>query len=335
MPAVSAPPVSWKKRLFPGLSSLTETQPLPVTAHWRRIFILPTAAGWFFGLSLLLMLVASLNFNNNMGLMLTFWIMGLAQVILLATFFNLLNVRLLSVHAEPVHAGERAVVQLTIDAPDIRPGIAICWADRKQNKSLLMLANAAPPLARAGTSPNGTLLRLPLPALQRGWQALPRVKIFSRYPAGLFTTWFYVRPDNRILVYPQPELRAPQWPASETRQGQQFHHTSSEHFDGVRPYQYGDPLRLVAWKRSAQLQDLVSREYHSHHGEHICFQWAHVSHLPTEQALSRLTAWVIRADDAGLAFRLTIPGFDSGRGQGHTHRHHCLRALALFGTNNP
>jgi len=328
----------FSRRLFPGLSSLKASEDLPVRAHWRRIFILPTAAGLFFGFSLMLMLVASLNFNNNMGLMLTFWAMGLAQVLLLATFLNLLNIRLTGLHAEPVHAGDPARVQLKLKAPEKRSGIHLSWSPAGKRKTGRK-ADARPfgggTRTETGVTTaidsSGSTVVLPLATSQRGWKNIPRLKICTRHPAGLFTAWVYARPRQKILVYPQAEINAPPWALNAHGEGVTWHHTSGDDFDGVRPYQYGDPLRLVAWKRSAQAHDLVSREYHSNSGERVSLDWSQVQHLPLEQAVSRLTAWVIKADGAGLNYCLKLPGFDSGDGQGHTHRHHCLRALATHG----
>ena len=73
-------------RLFPNVLLHRKVEALPLTINWRRIFILPTKPGLFFAFIALLMLIASLNFNNNMGLMLTFLLFGLAQVALHQVF---------------------------------------------------------------------------------------------------------------------------------------------------------------------------------------------------------------------------------------------------------
>ncbi len=319
-----------KMRLFPGLSSLNATETLPVSAHWRRIFIMPSAAGWFFGFSLVLMLIASLNFNNNMGLMLTFWMMGLAQVLLLATFLNLRGVRVARLQAKAVHAGETANVHLSLEAPNPRPGIFVGWRQRRVEKNALdqTLAHFS---AVATVLPAGTTVTLPLPCPQRGAIPVPQLTIWTRHPAGMFTAWIYLRPRQHLLVYPQPEKNAPPWTGPNDTGHTTWRRGAGEEFDSVRPYQAGDPVRLIAWKRSAQQQELVSREYHGHHRGNVVFQWTRVSHLPVEQALSRLTAWIIRAEEAGLNYSLNLPGFTSNPAQGHAHLHQCLRALALYG----
>ena len=45
---------------------------LPRDLEYKRIFVLPTRFGFWFGVLLLLMIVGGLNFNNNMTLMLAF-----------------------------------------------------------------------------------------------------------------------------------------------------------------------------------------------------------------------------------------------------------------------
>src|SRR5690554_2251426 len=79
---------------------------LPVRLHWRRLYVLPSKPGLLFFLIGSTMMLAGLNFNNNMSLMLVFLLFGVAQVILYKTFFNLRNVTLEQVHATPVFVGE-------------------------------------------------------------------------------------------------------------------------------------------------------------------------------------------------------------------------------------
>ena len=49
---------------------------LPVGLNARRVYILPTRAGMAFSLLLFVMLVAGLNYGNNVALMLTFLLAG-------------------------------------------------------------------------------------------------------------------------------------------------------------------------------------------------------------------------------------------------------------------
>jgi len=64
-------------------------QQSPVRLDLRRIFILPTRSGIIFGLILMAMLIGSINYNNSLGFLLTFTLVGLGLVSILHTFRNL------------------------------------------------------------------------------------------------------------------------------------------------------------------------------------------------------------------------------------------------------
>jgi hypothetical protein len=64
---------------------------LPLTLSRRRLYILPTRAGVGFGLLLVLMLVAGLNYANSIALFLTFLLAGFTLVTLHQCHRNLLG----------------------------------------------------------------------------------------------------------------------------------------------------------------------------------------------------------------------------------------------------
>ena len=56
---------------------------------------------------------------------------------------------------------------------------------------------------------------------------------------------------------------------------------------------------------------------------------AHCGLADHEARLSRLTAWVIMADQLGMEYGLRLPGRELSPDQGPSHRSRCLEALAL------
>ena len=75
---------------------------LPARLDRRRIYVLPTASGLFFGLLLGAMLLGALNFNNNPALLLALLLAGAAQASLIAAHMQLSGLRIEAVAAEPV-----------------------------------------------------------------------------------------------------------------------------------------------------------------------------------------------------------------------------------------
>ena len=68
--------------------------PVPVVLQQHRVFVLPTSRGWAIVLTLMLMLVTSMNYALSLGYALTFLLAGLFGATLIHVFRNLVKVQL-------------------------------------------------------------------------------------------------------------------------------------------------------------------------------------------------------------------------------------------------
>ncbi|MBK8285430.1 MAG: hypothetical protein IPK97_11460 [Ahniella sp.] len=93
------------ERRLPALTRYRQTESLPITLHGRRIYILPTGFGVFFGLIVLAMVIGALNFNNNPALLFAFLVASLSMVSFHHTVGDLRGLSLQSLRADSVHAG--------------------------------------------------------------------------------------------------------------------------------------------------------------------------------------------------------------------------------------
>ena len=288
---------------------------LPVVFGWRRIYVLPSKAGLFFSVIWFLMMLAGLNFNNNMSLMLVFLLFGLAQVVLHKTFFNLRNLRLEQINAEPVFLGENITIHLAIAADHEK------WQIRSENQFSTDVCNI---------TQNSSELKLLVPSHHRGMQAVDRVKLLTRFPLGLFTVWVYCLPEAAVLVYPKPESPCPDFPSHGGQEGEKSTRIQGEELSGIRNYRQGDPIRDIAWKKTAQSNQTWVKEFNQTQGKHLLFDFSQLAMGHIEKKLSRMTAWVLAAEQQQVEYRVLLPGFDSGMAAGERHKHHCLQALALY-----
>jgi len=302
-------------QLFNQFINRRGTEQLPVTFGWRRIYVLPSKPGLFFALIWFVMMMAGLNFNNNMSLMLVFLLFGLAQVLLYRTFFNFRNLRLEQVSASPVFLGHDIQLELTIGADDQK------WQIGTDNDLSHDMNNISGDTAE---------LQLTVPSKKRGWQAVPRIKLFTRFPIGLFTVWAYCTPDAKVLVYPKPEQPCPDFPHHGGSDGEQSTQLKGDELSGIRPYRQGDPIRDIAWKKSAQSNQTWVKEFNQVQGKHLLFDFSQIDVGSLEFKLSRMAAWVLQAENQQAEYQVILPGFDSGMSAGNTHQHHCLKALALY-----
>ena len=306
------------------LASLGGSPALPLTLDRRRIFVLPTRVGLVWGVALIAMLLTAINYTLSLGFALVFMLAGLGQVALLHTFRNLLALQLRETPPIPVFAGQPALFTLWLDneAPRPRPALQ------------LAMAGAAP--VDAAVDANGRCaVTLSLPTTRRGWLAPGRITLSTRYPLGLIRAWSYAQPQQRCLIYVQPEAGRPPLPASDAgRAGLRPQGDGTEEFASLRDHRAADSPRHVAWKAWARAPDLplLTKQFDGQDGGEL---WLDLAQLPAalslEARLARLTGWALDADAAGLRYGLVLPDARIAPGNGPGHRERVLRALALHG----
>ena len=84
---------------------------IPVTLGLRNIYVLPTGYGLLYLMGVVAMLIGSVNYNNNLGFLLTFLLGSLGLSAMLHTYSMLYGIRLLSTRAMSVFAGEPVEVE--------------------------------------------------------------------------------------------------------------------------------------------------------------------------------------------------------------------------------
>ena len=325
-------PVAWlRQRLRAWLQQrLPRTDTLLLTQ--RNVYILPTRAGLMFAATLVVLLLASINYQLNLGLVLTFLLAGSGVVSMHLTHNTL---RGLTLHLKPapaVFAGEAALLEAVLTSPGAeRFGIGLrvmSPADTSSAQASISWINVP-----AGGQASAHVSFVPA---VRGLHEVPTLSVETRFPLGLFRAWTVWRPAATLLVYPQPERPAAALPAARPIPGGSTHlrNTDSGEIEGVRGYRRGDPLKLVVWKKAAKALEtggeLVSRDTRTSAHQELVLDWRACGALGPEQRLSRLTAWTLAAHRAGAGYALHLPGLSVEPAGGDAQRRRCLEALALW-----
>lgn len=303
------------ERRLPSLTRTRAPEPLPIRLHRRRIYILPTRAGLGFGLLLAVMLLGALNYQNNAALLLTCLLGAAVFNSVLVAFRSLDGLRLTQLRADPACAGDPLALHLQFDAAGrARAGLCIYIDDEHFAFSLD---------ARGGET------EIKMPTEHRGWARVPRMRISSTQPFGLFRAWSWIAPRQDVLVYPRPLFGAPAPPSANDSQRRE---RGEEDYAQLREYRLGDALKRVAWKASARHDRLLIRELDAAaHDEPQRFEWNMLHGLDRETRIGRLAGWVFDAHESGRTWILVL---EHARGLGpdsdHAHYHHCMTALALL-----
>ena len=291
----------------------------------RRVYILPTRQGLLFGVSLLLMLIGSINYNLSLGYVLTFLLAGVGVVSILHAYRNLAHLAITGRRVDAVFADDVAYFQIDIENRDRFDRFSLKLHCRDEPVTSVVSCDV--PAGRI------TPVSVPVRATQRGWLQLDRVTVETRFPVGLARAWSYIKPDMRALVYPHPDDSLLPLPQPRPDSGESVSiGTGTDDFFGLRDYQSSDSPRHVAWKAAARSDIPLTKVFSGRASSEMWFDYSGLpDNMDREARLSRMARWVILAARAGVRFGLRLPGIDIELGEGEAQRDHCLRELALFG----
>lgn len=302
----------WQSRL-PLSDSVTLTQ--------RNVYIMPTRAGLMLGATLLVLLVAAINYQLNLGYLLTFLLAGSALVGMHVGHGTLRGLTLNLTAPEAIHLGNKAVFRVHLHNARRRPrfgiGLAVLGARQWAWTDVAGLASAT--------------VQLAFMPERRGRHRLPTLTAETRFPLGTFRVWTLWRPAAQVLVYPAPEVPAPPLPEGQAHEGSA--HASSISVqgepDGLRAYRRGDALKTIVWKKAAKTGELVSRDSQTLQQQTLWLDQQRTGLGQPEAQLSRLCAWVLQAEQLGLIYGLRLKTQDIAPASGPAHQQRCLQALAL------
>jgi uncharacterized protein (DUF58 family) len=325
---------AWFENRLPLTDQVTLTQ--------RTVYILPTRPGVMLGVTLLVLLVASINYQLNLGYLLTFLLAGCALVGMHVCHATLRGIAM-NLVANPATFARTAAffdIKLTSTRRTARYGIGVRVLHNdaaSPSSTKTVEADKQPHWVWTDIPALGSsTVRVAFSPRHRGLHRVPTLTAETRFPLGTFRVWTVWRPAAQIMVYPEPEAHPPSLPPGEPRSGgaaAAARSPSTGEFDGVRAYRRGDPMKLVVWKKAAKADDagngLVVRDTQQSEQHELWLDFMLAGSGDAEHKLSRLCAWVLMADKLGVAYGLRLPALALPPATGEAHRRACLEALAL------
>ena len=292
---------------------------LPHKLKRRRLKIRPTRYGIVFIILLLGMFAGSVNYNNNLGFLLTFLLGGIALVSIAHTCKTIAGLQILSCSNKPVFAGEHASFEIVADSSGAeRCNIKFC------------LSNGIPAalnIAKGAVS----RVNIQTPATSRGLLKPWPIVIFTDFPLGLFRAQAQLYPDCACIVYPRPMAGKVEFLAEKAAvetEGR-FDGPGSDDFLGLKGYLPGDPFQRISWKASSRGRGLFTKDFGGQHGDLIYLDWPLTEGRNFEHKLSLLCHAVIESQRRHLVYGLKLPGKTIEPGRGQLHLKRCLKTLAL------
>lgn len=305
----------WLDRRQPATKQLTLTQGI--------IYILPNRFGCWFALLIVLLYLLGTNYQNNLMLLVSFVLLSIFLCVLLLAFFNLYKLQLSVVQDAETYAPHAATLILQLSSAQAQM-LQLSLKGQRQTQLLTLLQGSHP-----------FSFALAMPALDRGCYPLPRLRVSSCYPLGLFQVWSYPALAAQIWVYPSPFSNTPTGGALVTDEKNSPQDspvvTQQAEPNMLKQYQSGDSPRHILWKKlpSAPQQPVVRQRSQQ---ATVPPEWVQVPPLQgaaLEQALSQACQQLLLLEQQGNAYGLQTATTRLVPSSGALHLSRCLQELAL------
>lgn len=299
----------------------TSKDMFPLSFKRKRLYIFPTVYGFLFLTILFVMLLGSINYNNNLGFMLVFLLGSITLVSIIHTYRNMLGIEILSASAAPVFAGNTVILRLLVRAHETH---------RRSIGFMVERPNYTIEEIEAKTDKHVSVKCL---AKNRGIFSPDRLTVWSRYPMGLFRSWTVINPDISCVVYPKPIAGAFRFSgkSGDDDADGRTARRGVDDFAGLKQYQPGDPVSKIAWKSLSRGLGVFTKEFTGSGGRMVMLDYEAMDSGDIEYKVSRLTDMVIKAHNMNLEYGLLLPGRTIAPEKGEGHKHLCLKVLAMFG----
>lgn len=290
------------------------------TLDRKNIFILPNWSGLCYLAVCAAIYLLATNYESNLGLLLCYWLLGIFLVILYLSYFNLAGIKLVSSQTFNVHVEQNLTLQIQLISDKDR--YSFCWQDGY--KTELKKVNASHQFVNLGWQAN-----------QRGLFRFPRVRLYSTAPFGLFNVWTWLDFNRKTYVYPKP-LTCPEYQFGTGRSDSGMDDSSNDEnigdseFYGLKPYQLGEPLSRVAWKRASYNNEWQVKQFEQSRSDDVWFSLANVAGSEIEEKLSKLTWLLINAEQQNMTYGLELGHKVLQPQTGAVHLKSCLLALAKY-----
>lgn len=274
-----------------------------------------------FGSVVLAMLLGSLNYQNNLGLLFSFFMAAVGLVAMHHTWANLLGLEVQARAGLPVFAGAPALFEVTLRNTRGRP---------RYDLRIGTGIGAIPPQLIPGGDQRTLGLRVA--THRRGMLPLSEVEIETRHPMGLFRAWCLAHTQASALVFPAPARHAPPpiLAAGDARKPGSDFGEGADDYLGPREYRAGDSMRHLDWKVFARERGLVVKQFGGDRGQEVWIDWRTLGASDPEVRISVLTRQAMDAAEADQRFGLRLPGVEEPLGRGEAHLRRCLTRLALY-----
>lgn len=200
--------------------------------------------GWIYIILCFIITASATNTSNNSLFLLSSFMLSVLVFSGILSTINLYFIKIESVQIEEIYAKRVNVVYLKLKGKGIFP---------------LSLSNGEYNLNRIKDQ-----ISYPLFFPKRGLYKLPIIRIESSFPFGFIKRTKLIELNEKVLVYPScKNFNTPTFKIKQADGEEEENKNWGEilEFYGIKVFQEGDDPRFIHWKKSAQRQELIVKEF--------------------------------------------------------------------------
>ncbi|MCJ8315069.1 MAG: DUF58 domain-containing protein [Saccharospirillaceae bacterium] len=296
-----------------------------VTLSHRKIYIVPSKLSLMLLIVISLIVLAGINYQNNVFYILAFWLLSLFIWNFILTFFNLSKLEVKAKKTLNVFAGDTAEfefelsrVNKSVHGLNIKTDEQVLdsiFVDKKSSKSVFIKQKS----------------------VVRGKMEMHKMTFSTVFPFGFCYGFSYVYLNLPAWIYPKP-VDANVLSVNTAPGDQQILEDTqiigSEDFNQLKQYEPGERLGHIHWANYAKTGELKVKEFVDVNSSSMWIDWADFPMLEREARLSHLCFLILEAHKKNINFGLRLnnleiePVFQVEQKQSHLD--HCLIQLAKF-----
>jgi len=295
-----------------------------VTLSHRKIYIVPSKLSLMLLLVITLIVLAGINYENNVFYILAFWLLSLFIWNFILTFFNLAKLEVKAKKTLNVFAGEPAQFEFELS----RSNKSVHGLNIKTNEQTLesIFVDKKTPKA----------LFISQKTVTRGKMEMHKMTFSTVFPFGFSYGFSYVYLDLPAWIYPKP-INANVKSSSASGDQKILEDTQivgSEDFNQLKQYEAGERLGHIHWANYAKTGELKVKEFVDVNSSSMWIDWADFPTLEQESRLSHLCFLMVDAHKNNMNFGLRLPALEIEPvfqlEQKQSHLDQCLLQLAKF-----
>ncbi len=288
-----------------------------------KITTKPTKSGYILIFIIISMLIASINYGNNMAYMFTFFILSFLLISFIYTKNNLRNIDISNLRYESVFAGSKLKISLELTNLSTKNKFGIWIKDSKNTEisgpfSINLQSNVS--------------VSFSIPTQKRGQFTINNITILSIFPLAVFLVEKKIECSKSYLVYPRPRGEHAWIEENLNSNGLDYGMSfkGGDDFSGLKPYRIGESMHHIDWKSFARGRALNVKEFSSGSDSILFFDFEKLNNLSIESRLSQLCRWILSADKLGIEYGLKLPELKICPDSNPIHTLRCLESLAKF-----